>query len=95
MHCYSIKTIILESLDGAKANYIRKVTCAKRKTQGGSFRFDGVENIEYKAIPIVWERIISLENKAVSDLTTEMIFERLQDEQQGEILRMLIEDYKK
>lgn len=95
MHCYSIKTIILKSLDGTKANHIRKMTCAKKKPQGGSLSFDRFENTEYKSTPIVWERIIPLESETLSDLMVEMIFERLQDEQQGEILTMLIEGYKK
>lgn len=93
LHCYSIKTIILKSLDGAKANHIRKMTCAKRKPQGGSISFD--KDIEYTFIPIVRNRIITLENEAISNLMAEMIFKRLQDQQQKEILRMLIEGYKK
>lgn len=69
------------------------MTCAKRKPQGGSISFD--KDIEYTFIPIVRNRIITLENEAISNLMAEMIFKRLQDQQQKEILRMLIEGYKK
>ena len=95
LQCYSITTIIFHALDYARAEYFRKMNCAKRKPSGGLVYYENLENsISYISAHNSASAIDS--NKiAQSNLMLYEIFQKIEFEYQKRVVIMLIECYKK